>query len=401
MAIFNNLRKFKWQLFGFFITVLAVVAFYIGLTYQQNIRGGANAIKPNQFITKIPYVNVTTRVVGFYHIFTSFNQHEAIINEQINHLKTTGGYNVLSSVRYTVIGDHDYKINDTKFIHSAYLTEGHEEHTLAKVYDFCISNPTDFVLYFHPKGSFSPKGSEKETENRKFRKVLNYFVLHTYCYKALLNGFDVCGARLSTLPYLHYSGNFWWARCTYVNTLIDPRKMSVGSELQIKTLQLYDLSNHTWCFGGERFFSEAWIGSGPNWNGADCIPGEREFLYGWSFPENIMILMNQTAKCPLCYDDQIRCGTAATNDTKFVKNNPRDPKRFSFYHQYWDNLKDLYYNFQCATLEKNIARANLWYDKHPIQNALIKIRAKYDDFPGKNISKLIFDHTGFWNLHSS
>jgi hypothetical protein len=40
------------------------------------------------------------------------------------------------------------------------------------------------------------------------------------CIRAIMNhGADTCGVNFYTIPYLHYSGNFWAASCDYIVNL--------------------------------------------------------------------------------------------------------------------------------------------------------------------------------------
>jgi hypothetical protein len=165
--------------------------------------------------------------------------------------------------------------------------------TLSKLYEFCSSNPTYKVLYLHMKG-----GTNNELHNINSRKVLDAYTLNTGCIPALDKGFDTCGFRLSPLPYIHYSGNFWWARCEYVSSLADPGLFFMGSASHqtltgemMKLVPAEDLRDHyersqmrMWiCAGVERFFGEAWICSHPRVSAADCIAGSEfpSYLYGF------------------------------------------------------------------------------------------------------------------------
>eukprot|EP01036_Dinobryon_divergens_P025338 gene25338-33872_t len=133
--------------------------------------------------------------------------------------------------------------------------------TLSKLYDFCKSNPSYKVLYFHMKG-----GSNPLLRNQQAREVLGAFTLNPSCIDAL-DRFQTCGWRLSPVPYIHYSGNFWWARCEYISGLVDPKTMMIESPRQ----QEMDTGTAKYahkavvrmeiCVGLGRFFGEAWIGS--------------------------------------------------------------------------------------------------------------------------------------------
>ncbi len=117
-------------------------------------------------------------------------------------------------------------IVNEKFVNIGYWYGGQEMRTLSKLYNFCRANPTYKVLYFHMKG-----GSNPLLHNQQAREVLGAFTLNPSCIDALDN-FQTCGWRLSPVPYIHYSGNFWWARCEYVSGLVDPKTMLVESPRQ-------------------------------------------------------------------------------------------------------------------------------------------------------------------------
>eukprot|EP01038_Epipyxis_sp_PR26KG_P010724 gene10724-14401_t len=274
----------------------------------------------------------------------------SIVSHQIKHLKKTGAYDLLSSIKYNVVGNHDYHINDTKFEHIEYLSSGYEDKTLSSLYQYCNNNPNDIVLYFHPKGCFTEAGTDKAHLNYKFRSMLNNFVLHTHCYDALVNdGFNICGPRLSPLPHIHYSGNFWWAKCNYVNTLVNPAIMSDITDIKRKINKLFfGLSDPN--LGMNRFFSETWIGSGATVNAADCIPHDvgLSYMYGYTLSDEIMGLVDSS------------------------KINP-------------DNHKSIVCQ---QAIEQMIIRNYLWDNssshgyQHP--NGLLSLREKYGDIPGKS-----------------
>ncbi len=94
--------------------------------------------------------------------------------------------------------------------------------TLAYLYQFCHAHPKSIVLYFHDKGSFHGTLS-----NTYFRNFLDCYVLNPNCLDKLLHSdLDTCGLRFTPVPNMHYSGNFWWAKCSYVKTLVNPESMA-------------------------------------------------------------------------------------------------------------------------------------------------------------------------------
>jgi len=132
-------------------------------------------------------------------------------------------------------GDVQRKIQDIP-VNEFWGRQGHayEFATLEGLWHFCNEGDVsaraqnkNFVLYMHSKGSTKSGGAWGD--DSKWRSTMQYFVLHKYadCVKHLKNGFATCGALLekrsegATWP--HYRGNFWWARCDYINKLPNPK----------------------------------------------------------------------------------------------------------------------------------------------------------------------------------
>ncbi len=98
--------------------------------------------------------------------------------------------------------------------------------TLSAYYEYCVANPTHIAAYTHDKGTRT--GPERDI-NRfirqwDWRRLHEYFLFEVPegCFDAMvLEGYDMCGVLKRDYP-LHYSGNFFWARCDYVATLQHP-----------------------------------------------------------------------------------------------------------------------------------------------------------------------------------
>jgi hypothetical protein len=99
-----------------------------------------------------------------------------------------------------------------------------ERSTLMLLKDWCDSSREDTpVLYFHTKG-LSRTGYNVEL----WRLYMEYYNIDKWRHaiSALSNGWDTYGVNLRDDTeklfggkYLHYSGNFWWARSFYVKGL--------------------------------------------------------------------------------------------------------------------------------------------------------------------------------------
>jgi hypothetical protein len=83
------------------------------------------------------------------------------------------------------------------------------------------------VLYLHTKGSTKKSWHSRDYD---WRQLMSHFVIRRYssCLANLQCGYSTCGSALQkaayvSSPWMHYSGNFWWARCDYLSALPSPR----------------------------------------------------------------------------------------------------------------------------------------------------------------------------------
>lgn len=235
--------------------------------------------------TLIPEAEIHTHltakkgIVAFYNVYAQGNDYNGIVQNQVSTVKGSGLLDKLDSVYYATMGNagHDYDIGESdKYVHIAHYGDtGSELQTLKMLQQFCHANPSSKVLYFHDKGSF-----HHSYANAKFCAVLNCYVLNPNCIEAL-DSHDTCGWRISLTPHIHYSGNFWWARCQYINTLIDPMAPINNATFIEAAKSLND------CVGIDgRYFAESWIGTGPTLLPADCMNStiDSSYVWGYRFP---------------------------------------------------------------------------------------------------------------------
>lgn len=227
---------------------------------------------------RVNALNEKNGIVAFYNMYAAGPDYEGIVQNQINTIKRSGLINRLGKIFYATMGSsgESFEIDNPKYVHIAHYGDvGEEVQTLSLLYDFCYENPSSKVLYFHDKGSY-----HHSYANVKICAILNCYVLNPYCIDAL-DDHDTCGWRISPTPFIHYSGNFWWARCSYINTLIHPMVQTTNqtyNELE-KTLNE--------CVGTrERYFAESWIGTAPTIHPADCMNSsiDTSYIWGYRFP---------------------------------------------------------------------------------------------------------------------
>ena len=87
--------------------------------------------------------------------------------------------------------------------------------TINIIHSFCVRNPESKVLYLHTKGVSYQTVPQQVVD---WRNMMLYFLIDNDCVK-LLEKHDIVGCNYLENPHPHFSGNFWWARASYVNKL--------------------------------------------------------------------------------------------------------------------------------------------------------------------------------------
>ena len=129
-----------------------------------------------------------------------------------------------------------------------------ERTTLQPLFEWCASRPRALVAYVHNKGTRTSAAENVERFLRQWdwRRLHEYFVLErpAGCFQHLLDEqYDTCGVNLRLYPSVHFSGNFWWARCAYVRQLEAPATYLMGDELAPERwIGSLDAGRHFECF---------------------------------------------------------------------------------------------------------------------------------------------------------
>jgi hypothetical protein len=122
-----------------------------------------------------------------------------------------------------------------------YAENREETDTLMWIRDYAKANPDDYILYCHTKGITNQCPATED-----WRHYMEYFTVEKWhdCVKKLKEGYDCCGVLWNKVTPLgnfpHFSGGFWWAKASHVNTL-----------------------NATYLISNNRYYREFWIGSNP------------------------------------------------------------------------------------------------------------------------------------------
>jgi hypothetical protein len=182
----------------------------------------------------------------FYHIY-AIGDWENLVNKQLVRLKNSGVYGSCLAMFVSFIGDEKsvekyYEIIKTyKKIHTIKADNiNNKEYDILHAIWF-LANETfpcrenagveARVLYFHTKGVSSGLTS-LEVQNRMndWRNMMEHFVIDNWsrCFIELDTA-DVVGCNyrkqdLFGVECGHFSGNFWWARLSYIYKLSEPKK---------------------------------------------------------------------------------------------------------------------------------------------------------------------------------
>lgn len=156
----------------------------------------------------------------YMHICT-INNWKEIVKRLFDRIRSSGLYDKIEALRYGLLGDFnclsDEIFKDPKFQNILYSPQLdlYETVTLNKVW-WAAKEEEDFnVLYIHSKG-VSYNGQDQRFID--LVEYLTYFNVdkHETCIEHLNNGGDVVGVNMSNTTMLHYSGNFWWCKSSYL-----------------------------------------------------------------------------------------------------------------------------------------------------------------------------------------
>ena len=196
------------------------------------------------------------RTLGFYHVYL-VNHWQEIVMEQIVKIMRSGLYDQSTVIHIGCLGRDEEvaKLREMLKDHKKFVINFHSavpDHfefcTLRLLQDRSRSAEPFYAFYIHTKGVTWPKEKTKAYIGGTYwRQYMNYYIISRWkeCMNRLDAGHDTCGVKLLTkkdMPAfrVHYSGNFFWCKSTYIRTLP-----------LIEHLRLKD-----------RFQAEFWIGSG-------------------------------------------------------------------------------------------------------------------------------------------
>ena len=212
---------------------------------------------------------------GFEHVMSSQltkMSESGLLDAASEVFMCTNGNEMSFAPAQTVLAEYP----NCKFVHTSNRRDLWEFPTLDLLKRNCQSSMEEFyVLYIHLKGLSRPN----DPTVRDWREFMDYANIERWedCVDVLDQNYDTVGANFIEAPWAHYSGNFWWARASYIrklDALKDPMNTPWGTPSPY-TGAVYDIGNF-------RYDHEAWIGTGnPVWAEVATSPGKQDT--GWHF----------------------------------------------------------------------------------------------------------------------
>lgn len=165
-----------------------------------------------------------TPIYGFYHV-ACMNGWEDVVEEQHTILEESGLLDMSRRIYGTVLGGGRPDCLD----HHRYVLQHSpdlllfEFPTLARLRLMAEQEPEFYAFYYHTKGV--RLGSPPEIAD--WRHLMNHFILERWpeAITKLEAGYDCVGCTPGRMPWappqdwFHYSGNFWWARSSFLRRL--------------------------------------------------------------------------------------------------------------------------------------------------------------------------------------
>jgi len=175
-----------------------------------------------------------------------------IFNELIDIIKSSGLYDKVEKIHLGILSDLKFFFennifDDAKFdiLYVDSKLELYEIHTINHIKNFCANNDDDdeiYILYIHTKGV---RNAGNKEVTKSWRSMMTYFLIekHNECLN-YLEHYDTLGNNIVNLfcddsklnavnenHNIHYSGNFWWSKKSYINKLnyleLDMSKQSI------------------------------------------------------------------------------------------------------------------------------------------------------------------------------
>ena len=110
--------------------------------------------------------------------------------------------------------------------------KGDEVVAIQALYEYCLQNKEDRVIYMHSKGTFTPNRA-----NNSLRSLLMNAILSDECVTMPNDeSCSTCSTQLAPFPFFSYIGNMMVAECSYVQKLIPAKDFEKAKRHVIETI---------------------------------------------------------------------------------------------------------------------------------------------------------------------
>ncbi|MDB5341890.1 MAG: hypothetical protein JWP89_267 [Schlesneria sp.] len=178
-----------------------------------------------------------SEIIGAYHVAT-FPGWERVVVAQCTRLRNSGLLDLTCHIVVGVVGEREPAVSTIERLldGKARVTycgdiTAFEFPTLQLLYE-AAAKTDSFSWYIHTKGISS---QSLGAENHRLCMESVVIDNHELCYDTLRN-YDACGPGWRTDGFdrtnPHFAGNFWWARTSYLRTLVSPNSLDLGDRYQ-------------------------------------------------------------------------------------------------------------------------------------------------------------------------
>jgi hypothetical protein len=170
------------------------------------------------------------KIYGVYFV-ALINQWDLIVKEQLNKLFNSELFEktdkLFIRIYYTneneLIKFKSLLVKNDKLIITETNTNEYEFGAL-KILENLSKNDEFYCYYFHSKGVTKLNNNFLTKNIKSWREYMEYFIIEKYnlCLNELNYGWDAVGVKLRNTPnskFKHFSGNFWWTKSKFINTL--------------------------------------------------------------------------------------------------------------------------------------------------------------------------------------
>ncbi len=152
---------------------------------------------------------------------------ELRLQEYIQLMEKVGLVDAVNTIQICYVGRKEFPyVSLNKKIQLQHVSENLDDFevpTQQALWNYAREHPTSKLMYIHTKGV----GKELNPCIEDWVHYMNYFCIEKWKEAVeKLETYDTTGVDLLPEPTLHYSGNFWWARASYLQTLPSPKEFT-------------------------------------------------------------------------------------------------------------------------------------------------------------------------------